>query len=73
MKVEDIMTRKLKIEPVGIKTYEIESKSFRLSSKINNTYDEIKNYDASNGFPKIRFAISGDYLSDSVNINTQFE
>jgi len=67
------MIRKLKIDPVGVKFYEISSNSFRLKSTENPKIETHVTENKNEGFPKYRFAISGDYLSDTINIQSKFK
>ena len=66
------MIRNLRIEPVGVKFYEITTSSSRLKSSEEPKTKIFKESNA-DGYPKFRVAISGDYLSDTININSKFQ
>lgn len=64
----DKILKKLKVEPIGVKTYEIESKSYNL--KPTNPpvrHFMYKNVTNSDEYPKFIVEISGDYLTDDMN------
>lgn len=77
-KYHDIVGRYLRIEPIGVKKYEVHSKSKKLVQQQNNR--EVYNFNSSLSFaeddqdhPKLSVSISANYLSDSFDISSKFE
>ena len=55
-----------------MKTYEVESVNYRLKSDEQRKDNSLEKL-VTDGYPKIRVAISGDYFTDTININSKFE
>ncbi|CAG9810251.1 unnamed protein product [Chironomus riparius] len=68
---EDNMSKPIRIEKIGVKTYDVESKSHRLKPK--ELKEDIVSINIKGDFPKIRVAISGDYLTNTINIDSKFQ
>lgn len=68
---KDSMIKELRVEPIGVKAYDITSQSFRL--RTNEPKDISFKRESSYDFPKFKVVIGGDYLTDTVSLNSQFE
>ncbi|XP_070504792.1 thioester-containing protein 1 allele S3-like [Chironomus tepperi] len=65
--VSDSIIKKLKVEPIGVKVYDIEVKSFDLEEK-DAPKIETLNKNVTNGdeYPKFIVEIAGDYMTDDM-------
>jgi hypothetical protein len=64
-KYEDKMIRRLRVEPAGVKTYDIEVKNYNLKPEHGTRIDSIlKNVTGTDEYPKFILKIAGDYLSE---------
>ena len=65
-KFEDKMIKRLRVEPIGVKTYEVDPDSFNLKSKTKSKalYKNVTNTDE---YPKFIVEIAGDYLTDDLS------
>jgi len=65
-KFEDKMIRRLNVEPVGVKTYDIEIKNHNLKNEMK--MDSVsKNGTGTDEYPKFIVEIAGDYLTDDMS------
>lgn len=73
--LKDTIKEKLLVEPIGVKTYDITNKNYLLKSghKPNKNHQKIDFTNNEREYPRIKLAISGDYLSDAINMDTKFE
>lgn len=73
--LKDSITTKLRVEPIGVKIYDISTKSHQLVPNKDPKYDHQKIVltDNTSEYPRMKLAISGDFLSDSINMDTKFE
>jgi len=72
-KFEDKMIRKLRVEPVGVKTYDIEIQNHNLKNE-TKIYSVSINIIDTDENPKFIIGISGDYLTDDMsNVKLGYE
>jgi len=64
---QDKMIKKLKVEPIGVKVYDIEVKDYNLKPEQATKIDAIsKNVTGTDEYPKFIVAIAGDYMTDAM-------
>lgn len=76
--ISDKILEKLKVEPIGVKKYDIKNVNYNLNGKnprvdanyLNLTKQLDENIDE---FPRIKMEIEGDFLSDTINVSPSFE
>lgn len=76
--MRDIIKKWLMVEPIGIKVYEVHNNNYQLKNDkdIVDTFSTksaspLANY--TEEFPKIHIAIAGDYIANTIDMNSRFE
>jgi len=73
----DTILKKLRVEPIGVKKYDITNVNYPLTGKEKshstdlNFANGLKNNN--DEFPRIRMEILGDFLSDTINVSPTFK
>ncbi|KAL7011301.1 hypothetical protein ACKWTF_014218 [Chironomus riparius] len=75
---KDIVSKKLRVEPAGIKIYQIENKVYELDGSKDHHYEitlgSVQNLEQTGiDYPKITMAVAGDYLTDTINMDSRYE
>jgi len=73
--LKDGIRSNIKVEPIGVKIYDISSINYQLK-RADNPKTDHKDYhlsDSSSEYPRIKLAIAGDFLSEKINMNTKFQ
>jgi len=75
---KDNVKKKLRVEPAGVKVYQILNKVYELDGSRDQKHEisigsvEQLAEDFA-GFPKVSLVIAGDYLTDTINMDARFE
>jgi hypothetical protein len=75
---KDKLRKNLRVEAAGVKIYDIRNKIYELDGS-RDQHHEISSGNIeeltldSAGFPKISMAVAGDFLTDTINMDTRFE
>ncbi|CAG9810260.1 unnamed protein product [Chironomus riparius] len=66
--LQDKLLKKLRVEPIGVKTYEVETESYSLkpsqAAKVKALYKNVTNSDE---YPKFIVEVVGDFLTDDMS------
>ncbi|XP_070504782.1 uncharacterized protein [Chironomus tepperi] len=74
----DLVKKVLRVEPAGIKVYEIVNINYELDGTREHrhqfTLGSVDNLEENDlDYPNVSIAVAGDYLTDTINMNSRFE
>ncbi|KAL7011371.1 hypothetical protein ACKWTF_014240 [Chironomus riparius] len=74
-KYSDKMVKRLKVEPIGVKVYDIQTKNYNLKPSQATKIDSVKkNVTNDDEYPKFIVEIAGDYMTDDMaKVNLGYE